>query len=244
MKLLLLSLLGVVAVHGQGHGMMKKVMNNINLYNLRSKCWGESNTNLYQLAILKAQEKCMQLTTSYDLINQLVPQTNPFATLPGQVSASFRKLQNFENLDQLTSLWRSKRQASNGLLNADQGDFNEFLEDFGDFKEGIASKMGNLTCVLTEMKYLTADLKINIDQYTKPVEEIEGFIPEISVAGQDPEFAKKLADGYKDCYKISQNWPQAALNKSPLSKVFGRHMIFFKCADVSSSSWVIVFSIC
>jgi len=234
MKLLLLSLLGVVAVQGQNHGMMKKVMNNINLYNLRSKCWGESNTNLYQLAILKAQEKCMQLAPSYDLINQLVPQTNPFATLPGQVSAPFRKLQNFENLDQLTSLWRSKRQASNGLLNADQGDFNEFLEDFGDFKEGIASKMGNLTCVLTEMKYLTADLKINIDEYTKPVEELsiaEGFKPEESVAGQDPEFAKKLADGYMDCYRISENWPQAPLNRNPLTKIFGRHMIFFKCAD-------------
>jgi len=234
MKLLLLSLLGVVAVQGQGHGMMKKVMNNINLYNLRSKCWGESNTNLYQLAILKAQEKCMQLAPSYDLINQLVPQTNPFATLPGQVSAPFRKQQNYQNLDQLTSLWRSKRQASNGLLNADQGDFNEFLEDFGDFKEGIASKMGNLTCVLTEMKYLTADLKINIDEYTKPVEElaiVEGFKPEESVAGQDPEFAKKLADGYIDCYRISENWPQAPLNRKPLTKIFGRHMIFFKCAD-------------
>jgi len=231
MKLLLLSLLGLVGVQAS-HEEMEKIMNNINFYNLRSQCWGEDNVNAYQLGMMKAQEKCMQLAPAYDLIELLKPLNNPFTTLPGTVNNPFQK--SFQNLNQLTSLWRSKRQvaqATTGLLNADQNDFVEFLGDFNEFKHGMATKMGNLTCVLTEMKYLTADLKINIDQYTKPVEEIEGFIPEISVAGQDPEFAKKLADGYKDCYKISQNWPQAALNKTPLSKMFGRHMIFFKCAD-------------
>jgi len=234
MKLLLLSLLVVVAVQGQGHEEMHRIMNNINLYNLRSKCWGESNANLWLVSIQKATEKCMQLAPSFDLINQLVPQSNPFATLPAQVSAPFRKLQDFQNLDQLKSLWRTKREATTGLLNADQSDFNEFLVDFSDYKHGIASKMGNLTCVLTEMKYLTSDLKINIDEYTKPIAEldiVEGFNSEESVAGQDPEFAKKLAEGYMDCHRISENWPQAPLNRNPLTKIFGRHMIFFKCAD-------------
>merc|ERR1712066_818634 len=126
----------------------------------------------------------MQLAPAYDLVELLKPLNNPFTTLPGTVNNPF------QNVNQLTSLWRSKRQASSGLLNADQNDFIEFLEDFGEFKEGIATKMGNLTCVLTEMKLLTPDLKINIEEYTKPVAEIEGFKPEISVAGQDPAFAK------------------------------------------------------
>jgi len=229
MKLLLLSLV-LVGVQGQAHEEMKKIMDTINLYNLRTECWGQTNTNNFQVAIMKAQEKCMQLAPSFDLINQLVPQSNPFATLPAPVSAPFKKLQNFQNLDELKSLWRTKRQATSGLLMPDQDDFLEFLGDFNSFKGGIASKMSNLTCVLTEMKYLTEDLKINIDEYTKPVTEIEGFIAEESVAGQDPEFAKKLAEGYMDCYRISENWPQAPLNRNPLSKVFGRHMIFFKCA--------------
>jgi len=231
MKLLLLSLLGVVAVQGQGHEMMKKIMNNINLYNLRSKCWGDGNLNAYQIGLMKAQEKCMQLAPAYDLVDLLTPQTNPFTTLPGAVPNNpFRKLQDLQNLDQLTSLWRTKRQASTGILNPDQDDFYDFLEDFGEFKEDIASKMGNLTCVLTEFKYLTSDLKINIEQYTKPASELEGFNVEESMA-KDPEWEKKLHDGYMDCYKISENWPQAALNRNPLTKIFGRHMIFFKCAD-------------
>jgi len=229
MKLLLLSLV-VVSVQGQAQEEMKRIMDTINLYNLRTNCWGQTNTNNFQVAVQKAQEKCMQLAPSLDIIQQLVPQENPFATLPAPVSAPFRKLQDFQNIDELQSLWRTKRQATTGLLKPDESDFAEFLSDFSSFKGGIASKMSNLTCVLTEMKYLTSDLKINIEEYTKPVTEIEGFVAEESVAGQDPEFAKKLSEGYMDCYRISENWPQAPLNRNPLSKIFGRHMIFFKCA--------------
>jgi len=230
MKFLLLSLLGFLAVEA-GEEDMKQIMNEINYWNLRSHCWGEENVLAYDIAVLEATDKCMQLAPAYDLVELLKPLNNPFTTLPGTVNNPFQKLTSFQNLNQLTSLWRSKRQASSGLLNADQNDFIEFLEDFGEFKEGIATKMGNLTCVLTEMKLLTPDLKINIEEYTKPVAEIEGFKPEISVAGQDPAFAKKLSEGFMDCYRISENWPQAPLNRNPLSKIFGRHMIFFKCAD-------------
>merc|ERR1711953_1355514 len=205
MKLLLLSLLGCVAIQASPHHEeMKQIMNEIHTYNLRSQCWGEENVLAYDIAVLGATEKCMQLAPAYDLVELLKPINNPFSTLPGTVNNNpFQGLTNFQNVNQLTSLWRSKRQASNGLLNADQNDFIEFLEDFGEFKEGIATKMGNLTCVLTEMKLLTPD----------------------------PEFEKKLADGYMDCYRISENWPQAPLNRNPLSKIFGRHMLFFKCAD-------------
>jgi len=230
MKFLLLSLLGFLAVEA-GEEEMKQIMNEINYWNLRSHCWGEENVLAYDIAVLEATDKCMQLAPAYDLVELLKPLNNPFTTLPGTVNNPFQKLTSFQNVNQLTSLWRSKRQASSGLLNADQNDFIEFLEDFGEFKEGIATKMGNLTCVLTEMKLLTPDLKINIEEYTKPVAEIEGFKPEISVAGQDPAFAKKLSEGFMDCYRISENWPQAPLNRNPLSKIFGRHMIFFKCAD-------------
>jgi len=230
MKFLLLSLLAFLAVEASEEE-MKQIMNEINFYNLRSHCWGEENVLAYDIAVLAATEKCMQLAPAYDLVELLKPLNNPFTTLPGTVNNPFQKLTSFQNVNQLTSLWRSKRQASSGLLNADQNDFIEFLEDFGEFKEGIATKMGNLTCVLTEMKLLTPDLKINIEEYTKPVAEIEGFKPEISVAGQDPAFEKKLSEGFMDCYRISENWPQAPLNRNPLSKIFGRHMIFFKCAD-------------
>merc|ERR1712088_580684 len=40
----------------------------------------------------------------------------------------------------------------------------------------------------------------------------------------------KLETHYKDCYDIARSFPQSALNRNPLTKVFGRHMVFFKCA--------------
>merc|ERR1712013_176922 len=125
MKLLLLSLLGCVAVQSAHHEEMKQIMKEIHTYNLRSQCWGEENV------------------LAYDLVELLKPLNNPFSTLPGTVNNNpFQRPTNFQNVNQLTSLWRSKRQASSGLLNADQNDFIEFLEDFGEFKEGIATKMG------------------------------------------------------------------------------------------------------
>merc|ERR1712110_663174 len=39
-----------------------------------------------------------------------------------------------------------------------------------------------------------------------------------------------LSRGYQDCYYISESIPSATLSGSPLKRVFGRQMIFFKCA--------------
>merc|ERR1711923_106309 len=47
---------------------------------------------------------------------------------------------------------------------------------------------------------------------------------------QDPEWMERLTTGYQDCYDISESIPSAALMGNPLTKVFGRQMIFFKCA--------------
>merc|ERR1711975_79452 len=61
-----------------------------------------------------------------------------------------------------------------------------------------------------------------------------GFWDEIdlasTLAGQDPVWWQRMTSGYTDCYSIAQTFPQEALDKNPVSKVFGRHMIFFKCA--------------
>ena len=51
-----------------------------------------------------------------------------------------------------------------------------------------------------------------------------------------PEWRQKLIGEYTDCYQIASNWPEESLNKNPVTKVFGRHMIFFRCALVSPSS--------
>ena len=132
------------------------------------------------------------------------------------------------------SLWRNKRSAESptGILQPDEDDFMEFLDDVDDFKEGMATKLGNLTCVMTEMKMLTPELKVNIEEYTKDMEEEEEIDLNETPIIADPEWRKRLTTGYQDCYDIAESIPSQALSKSPLSRVFGRQMIFFKCAKV------------
>merc|ERR1712241_3204 len=194
MRAVLMSLAGLLLVASQTEGTMKlmeKMVGEINTHRLKSDCFGEVNKKNYDLAIEGAMEKCMQLAPAFNLLNML-PTSNYTRGTP------FDNIQ-FSNLENLVSLWRTKRDT--GLVNVDEDDFMEFLEDLGDFKSDMASKMGNLTCVLTELKL------------------------------QDPEWWKRLVTGYQDCYDISESIPQTALNKHPLKKMFGRQMMFFKCAE-------------
>merc|ERR1712013_677411 len=92
MKLLLLSLLGCVAVQSAHHEEMKQIMKEIHTYNLRSQCWGEENVLAYDIAVLGATEKCMQLAPAYDLVELLKPPNNPFSTLIRMTSLSSLKI--------------------------------------------------------------------------------------------------------------------------------------------------------
>merc|ERR1711978_562392 len=181
MRAVLMSLAGLLLVASQTEGTMKlmeKMVGEINTHRLKSDCFGEVNKKNYDLAIEGAMEKCMQLAPAFNLLNML-PTSDYTRGTP------FDNIQ-FSNLENLVSLWRTKRDT--GLVNVDEDDFMEFLDDVSDFKGNMASKMGNLTCVLTEMKLITPDMKINIEEYTKDVTEIEGFDLEASPLAQDPEW--------------------------------------------------------
>ena len=97
-----------------------------------------------------AIEKCMQLAPAFNLANII-------ADSPASLKDPFKQIQ-FTNLDSLVSLWRTKRDT--GLVNVDEDDFVEFLDDISDFKGDMAAKMGNLSCVLTEMKLLTPEQEV------------------------------------------------------------------------------------
>jgi len=169
------------------------------------------------------------------------PSNNPFQTLPSPARSPFQTLaqpvkQGF-NAQNWNKLWssvfvqpssRSKRAATDGLLETDEEDFQEFLEDFADYKEDWATKMSNLTCVLSQMNMLDSSLQVNIKAYN------QDFWNQIdlskTLAGSDPVWRNMMITGYNDCYSIAKAWPQETLDKNPITKVFGRHMIFFKCA--------------
>ena len=106
-------------------------------------------------------------------------------------------------------------------------DFAEFLGDFNEFKDDVASKMSNLTCVLSKLNMLDADYQVNLKLYTEDFWRDADLSQ--TLAGEDPTWRQMMIDGYSDCYDIAKSFPQSALNKNPIMKVFGRHMVFFKC---------------
>merc|ERR1712134_135248 len=76
---------------------------------------------------------------------------------------------------------------------------------------------------------LTDDLEINMEHYTNW--DVEGFDVSASLPGKDPELKEKFINAMTDCKAISDNWPQTSLNRNPVTKAFGRNIIFFKCAN-------------
>jgi len=242
LKVVLLSLACVATVSSSSKT-AKKIQRNINTWNADVACWGKENALKFHVGLAQAIEQCSEYgspaslikpaTNPWTTIPQPVENNNPFQTLPAGVGrVNPGQYQNWNNIwANYLSNNRQRRQAeegSGGLLETDEEDFQEFLEDFEDYKEDMGHKMGNLTCVMTKMEMLDSSLQVNLAEYTG------GFWDKIdlskTLAGSDPVWRQMMTSGYTDCYSIAQTFPKEALEKNPVTKVFGRHMIFFKCA--------------
>merc|ERR1712178_288666 len=238
-----LTITALVAAATASHMLAKKIHKDMLVMNSMTACWGKGNMLAFKVGMKKAMETCMNENHSgllkpanplLALLSQnantlpFPTNNNPFQSLPAQINQNPFKSSNV-NLGAWNKLWnsRNKRQVE-GLLQPTEEDFKEFLMDFEDFKGDVASMMGNLTCVLQKMDMLDSNLQINMKGYTDDLWTKMDLSQ--TMAGEDPEWRNMLVTGYKDCYDIARSFPQSALNKNPLMKVFGRHMVFFKCA--------------
>merc|ERR1711990_270483 len=205
--------------------------------------------NMMRLLLLSAMVASgMAISTRQMIRRDMEKFNNPFTTLPGDASNPWMnvpadtrrnplsKLFNRgSNTDKWADLWgdflngRSKRQAEEGLIEIDEAaELEKFLEDYDEFKTDIGSMIGNLTCVLTKMDMLDSSLQVNLKAYTTDIWQQMNL--KKTLAGEDPEWRQKMISGYTNCYQVASNWPQQSLDRNPITKVFGRHMIFFKCA--------------
>jgi len=218
LRIVLLSLACVATV---SCGIEKKIKRNINKWNGDVACWGKENALKWHVGLMQATEQC----ASFGSPSSLVKPTNPWQTVP-----AFNTLPAGLNKGNIGNFWanRQKREAIDGLLETDEDDLQEFLEDFADYKKDLGAKMGNLTCVMTKMNMLDSALQVNMQEYTSGLWDRIDLSK--TLAGSDPLWRQMMVTGYTDCFSIAQSWPQESLDRHPLSKVFGRHMIFFKCA--------------
>merc|ERR1712227_249661 len=192
--------------------------------NSMTACWGKGNMVYFKVALKQAMEQCGHSSGPANLLKpanpfaQLIQGSSDANTLPFPVNNNNPFKSSNSRLSAWKNLWnRNKRQAE-GLLQPTEEDF----------KGDVASMMGNLTCVLTKMDMLDSNLQVNMKAYTDDLWTKMDLSQ--TMAGEDPEWRQMLENEYKDCYDIARSFPQTALNKNPLMKVFGRHMVFFKCA--------------
>jgi len=247
-----LFLLALALASGQAMSTREAIQMDMEKFNNDAMCWGVENMMAFRLSQYKAMEECGRS----GLASGMVRPTNPFTTLPGNLNNNpfadnqqkplNRLFNNANSRNPLSallsrssignsaqhawdSLFRSKRQASEGLLEIDEAaELEQFLEDYDEFKTDIGSMIGNLTCVLTKLDMLDSALQVNLKLWTTDIWQQLNL--KKTLAGEDPEWRQKLIGGYTDCYQIASNWPQQSLDRNPVTKVFGRHMIFFKCA--------------
>ena len=232
-------LLATVANIAAGAGTYEtELLRGIDIYNHRSKCWGKKNVDMYAAQMEKAKRECMQMEPMFDFPGHGEGVQNPFLRPNNN---PFEKLTRGGDFSDLQSLWRSKREASEGLVDVDEDDFYEFLQQVNDNRHFRHNAMGNLTCVLHKCGQLTEDMEVNMDFYTTALraEEPEtGFTWDVEgSAAKDPEWREKIATAYEDCHDLAESWPATSLNRRPMTRMFGRQMIFFKCADVSRQTF-------
>merc|ERR1712066_1044294 len=243
-------LLALALASGQAMSTREAIQRDMEKFNNDAMCWGVENMMAYRLAQYEAMEECGRS----GLASGMVRPTNPFTTLPGNLNNPFADQQRplnrlFNNANTRNplpallsrnsignsaqhawdSLFRSRRASEEGLLEIDEAaELEKFLEDYDEFKTDIGSMIGNLTCVLSKMDMLDSALQVNLKLWTTDIWQQLNL--KKTLAGEDPEWRQKLIGGYTDCYQVASNWPQQSLDRTPITKVFGRHMIFFKCA--------------
>jgi len=202
----------------------ERIKRTLQKWNNDVACWGKENTLNWNIALYKAMEQCGE----GDNLGSLLRAANPF-TRGRNPWVRITKWSNLINDDHDHDHDRSKRQAGGLLEYNEEEEIAKFKEDFSDFKSGMRSKLGNITCVLTKMGFLDSSLQVNLELYTSGIWERTDLSE--TLAGQDPVWRQHCIQGWNDCFQIAQNWPEESLEENPLHKVFGRHMLFFKCAE-------------
>jgi hypothetical protein len=239
-------LLPASLVHGGADSVKDDVKEDLDHWNLFSRCYSEEKLTQWFLACHKAYKVCeaqgvpdaavAALTDAGPDLNRPVRLAafpaagSPFAS--GLPLAAFAPQGGYWGYNPYQvarqGFGRRRRQAvEGGLLQPTPEEHAEFLRQGLKLKDSMKTKVGNLSCVLTALNLLDAAGNVNLDHYT--VEKWEKLGQ--SGYAKDPAFVQKMKDGYIECYNVAQAWPQSVLDKKgPLAKQWGRQMAFFKCA--------------
>merc|ERR1712117_458954 len=135
---------------------MKKIEDHLKTWNCDVACWGERNVVKHKQMETEMMEKCMLQPVNPLMVgqSQAVPKTLPLMAASGAMK-QFHAIP----LNYLPASTYSLGYAPfhSHLGKRDAGDLEEFMGNAAMFKDGVESKMSNLSCVLQSFGAIDAD---------------------------------------------------------------------------------------
>ena len=93
-------------------------------------------------------------------------------------------------------------------------DVEEFMANAAKLKEGGATKMSNLTCILQTMGVIDLNYKINIGMFQTGIWKKKDISATTNLA--DPVWRQKMSGMWNDCIDMAESVPQSVLDNNPI----------------------------
>jgi hypothetical protein len=100
-------------------------------------------------------------------------------------------------------------------------EYELFKVGFAALKEGKVEKLGNLSCVMKELRFWNNDRSVNIDFLTGGLWDL--------MPDQDPDFVDEAKKSAKFCHKAINSLPEYDGPMMPFKKMFGKQLMFHQC---------------
>merc|ERR1711945_11083 len=203
----------LVAYATASQKLAKKIHKDMLVMNSMTACWGKGNMLAFKVGMKQAMETCMNENHSgllkpanplLALLNQNA-ETLPFPTNnnPFQSLPAQINQNPFKssnvNLGAWNKLWNSRNKRQV------EGLLQPTEEDFKEFLENFEEFKGDVASMMGNL--------------TCVLQKMEFLDSNLQI-----NMKYYSGDGWNKL-----DLPQSALNRNPLTKVFGRHMVFFKC---------------
>ena len=96
------------------------------------------------------------------------------------------------------------------------------VEKLEQMRAKISSIVGNMTCVLQELKFLDSNNQVDFPSMKRRIMELP--LPK--------ELTDDMCDGLDKCRDFASCIPSSIFEKSPIMSGFGKQLAFFKCFEV------------
>merc|ERR1712233_4248 len=217
-----LFLLALALASGQATSTREAIQMDMEKFNNDAMCWGLENMMAFRLEQYEAMEECGRSA----LASGLVKPTNPFITLPGNLNNNNPFAQQQNPLNRLFKKANNRNPLASLLSRNSIGNSAQHAWDFL-FRTRRQAEEG-----LLEIDE-AAELEKFLEDYDEFKTDIGSMIGNLTCVLTKMDM---LDSSLQVNLKLwtTDIWQQLNLKKTldrnPITKVFGRHMIFFKCS--------------